>query len=71
MSHYSFNDFVIFVRLYKVAHELLNHHLEKADQIIKASEEIIATESNPDDPSATHEELRALKVYIGVLTFTV
>ena len=42
---------------------MLNQQLDEKEEEIKKGEDIVQTESKPDDPTATHEELSNLQVF--------
>jgi hypothetical protein len=48
--------------LYKIIHDLLVQQLDEKETEVKKGEDIVETESNPDDPTATQEELSDLQV---------
>lgn len=62
------SNLVIFRRLYKTIHELLTQQLDETEDEIKKAEDVVQVESQPEDPTATHEELADLQVcleYVG------
>ena len=61
----------MFPRLYKTIHELLTQQLDETEEEIKKDEDIVQVESQPDDPTATHEELSNLQVCLQYLLYTV
>ena len=48
-------------------HELMSNDLKEKENEVKKGEDIVQVESQPDDPSATHEELGNLQVWTLVL----
>ena len=56
-------NLTIFSRLYKIIHDLLSQQLDEKEAKVKKGEDIVETESKPDDPTATQEELSNLQVF--------
>lgn len=56
--------------MYKTIHELLTQQLDETEEEIKKAEDIVQVESQPDDPTATHEELSNLQVCLHYILYT-
>ena len=55
-------ELVVLFRLFKAVYRLMTRELNETEKEIHEAESVVQSESQPEDPTATYEELSKLQV---------